>query len=206
MRARSKFGLALLLALVLAAPVGAVWSKFVGAVQATLITNSGTLSQTGVATFSGLIRAAGGVAVSSGSYVTVTSGTFTMDGTPLGVVMNQSKVMTSAANTGKIYFSTSNVFMVTENGGAPRPIVDPPGMWTCTLRMGAGCSASALCTDSVACVGLEKAISGGCAISAVSAPSGASLLTDGPTGQGWQCEGYVGGGSFTVKARVNCCL
>lgn len=207
MRARSKFGLGLLLALVLAAPVHAVWGKFLGAINATQIVNSGTLTQSGVATFAALLRTAGGVAVSSGSYVTITSGTLTMDGTPLGVAMNQSKVMTSEANTGKIYFSTSNVFMVSENGGIPKPIVDPPGNWTCTIRAGAatGNISTTGLSSTASCVGVEKVISGGC--TAGGTLSAAVQVWGEPTGQGWKCSAIASSGtSMTIAAAASCCL
>jgi len=70
---------------------------------------------------------------------------------------------TPSGITGKgvlYYDDTLGVFMVKENAGAAKPIVDPPGNWTCTIR-----NAQSLCvvtavnqvvTSTSTCVGNEK--------------------------------------------------
>lgn len=114
--------------------------------------------------------------------------------------------VTSASGQGVLYFdSAQNVFKVSENSGVSKPIVDPPGLWTCTLRTGTATFAtgsSSTRTATVSCSGNEKVMTGGCEVSS----SGPNIFNNAPTGQGWSCTGSDGSGTgIVLTAKANCC-
>jgi hypothetical protein len=86
--------------------------------------------------------------------------------------------------------------------------IDPPGVWTCTVRSGSASATqnSGIVTSAAACTGNEKVISGGCEVSNT-APVSVTAVIGYPTGQGWTCN-LIGSGSgyMTTTAHANCCL
>ena len=116
----------------------------------------------------------------------------------------------SASNQGKLVFDVAdNVFKVSENGASFRPIVDPPGNWTCTIRISTTTGSSGDASTSVLCTGTEKALSGGCSLSGATTVLDSSWLINSPsttTSQGWSCQ-FQGDGTDTpqIKALANCC-
>lgn len=127
--------------------------------------------------------------------VALSSGVFAAVSAPVGI-----------SGKGVLYFDTSaQAFMVKENNGTAKPIVDPPGNWTCTLRNGSGTTINSTgASDSVSCSGSEKVLSGGCTVSSY----GSTVLTPfgAPTNQGWSCQGATVSGSVTLTSYANCCL
>ena len=89
--------------------------------------------------------------------------------------------------------------MVSQNGGAPVPLVDPPGTWNCTIRT---VFASDATNVSVSCLGNEKVISAGCAFPNANYTSIIPLASV-PTGQGWSCSQS---GLGQIQVYANCCL
>lgn len=134
------------------------------------------------------------------------------------------------AGAGVIFYSSATQsLMVTNNNGAPTAIPDPPGNWTCTVRLGSGCNPAtagflAPCSDTVSCVGNEKVLGRSCLMTTAfgtnrvantygaanpSFPSSVyyeDYLTS--TGQGVTCIGYYGGSGINdlLQAVANCCL
>lgn len=157
----------------------------------------------------------GGVGKTTETFQSVSSFTATSTVTFNGVTtFNTVIALSSAANfggvnpivgasgTGVLYFdSTLHVFMVSENGGTPKPIVDPPGNWTCTIRTGTCLTVN--CTATASCSGTEKLLSSSCAPDSTS-PSLKYYSTF--SGQTVSCVEYSGvndGGTRTAYA--NCC-
>ena len=153
------------------------------------------------------ITAGYGVSAStiSANIATLSTGTISTE-----VIFSTASAPTMQSGKGIIYFSTANVFMVRQNDGIDKPIVDPPGNWTCTIRSSAESTAisNTLNSISVSCSGSEKVISGGCYLSS-GVPNGTTNVLQGaPSSQGWICTGVQSGttaGTLKFKAYANCC-
>lgn len=123
-----------------------------------------------------------------------------------GMVFLGMQAPTSGANQGVLFFdSTKNAFFVSENGGAAKPIVDPPGNWACTVRSNS-ITATGLFDLVASCSGNEKVMNGGCQF-----PVGGGAPTTyycgvKQTGQGWEYKGTYSGSSQTYIVFANCCL
>lgn len=215
MRSRSGKVLSVVLALAMLSTLSrdarAVWSRFGGNIVATAVTVSGAILSSGnIRTGSNFLTSVGKVGVGTLSpafAVHVSTGKMLLDGVDPAVKFTTATVQTSAASSGVIYFSTHGVFMVSEAGGIPKPIVDPPGNWTCTIRTGsATANISTSMLDSTAtCSGAEKALGGGCRPGGTGSNSVVTISE--PTGQGWKCSAIAASGtSMTMTAVANCCL
>lgn len=106
--------------------------------------------------------------ITSASISTITGDT-TVNGRIVAsnaLTVNATSAPAGIAGKGVLYYdNTLNVFMVKENNGAPKPIVDPPGNWTCATRIGTSACTSISGSESIqmaataTCAGNEKMFS-----------------------------------------------
>ena len=193
----------------------------------TEITASGGAGLAATQTFTGANTFQGSVTVSSFTAATATIQSALVSTATIGTEAIFAAASAPAGVPGKgvlFYDTATNVFMVSENGASARPIVDPPGNWTCTIRSAVSAciniGASTVTGISVACSGNEKLFSWGwgtddrlstsnvCSSNSTPPIAPLSLVQNKITGQGVTLRIYHPGEvskytKFTVYA--NCC-
>lgn len=120
---------------------------------------SGDVVKAATQTFTGANTFTNSVTISS---LTATQSLISTTTIGTEAIFNAASQPAGVSGKGVLYYDTSlNVFMVKENNGVAKPIVDPPGNWTCTIKTGTSCSpigttAGHITLPSVACSGNEK--------------------------------------------------